>query len=422
MENKEHYYLCIDLKSFYASVECVERKQNSLTSNLVVADPTRGKGAICLAVSSHLKQLGVKNRCRLFEIPKNIDYIIAIPRMKKYIEYSSLIYSIYLKYIAKEDIYVYSIDECFLDVTSYLMLYEMTVEELAKKMIDDVYQTTKICATAGIGTNLFLAKVSLDIIAKHSKSNIGYLNEKLFQEKIWHYQPITDIWNIGPGIAKRLKDKFNIVDLYGVAHESEEKLYNEFGVNAEFLIDHSKGIESCSIADIHQYKAKSNSLSNGQVLFEDYNFEDGLLVLKEMVDLQVREMVGKHLVCDSISLSIHYSKEVRKPSRGVIKLNEITNSYKIIKEYFIELYKKIVDSTFMIRKINIGFNNVVDETFKSFNLFVDEQEEEKEKNLQLTMLKIQEKFGKNSVLKGMNIQKKSTTKKRNKLIGGHNAE
>lgn len=393
-----------------------------MTSNLIVVDPSRGQGAICLAVSSNLKKLGVKNRCRLYEIPNNIDYMMAIPRMKKYIEYSSWIYSIYLKYIAKEDIYVYSIDECFLDVTSYLDLYGMTVQKLANMIIEDIYQTTKISATAGIGTNMFLAKVALDILAKHSSNNIGYLDEEIFKQKIWHHQPITDIWNIGPGIATRLKEKFNIMDLYGICHCEEDKLYKEFGVNAEFLIDHAKGFESCTIEDIHQYKAKSNSLSNSQVLFEDYCFEDALLVLKEMVDLQVREMVGLHLVCDTISLSVHYSKEIRKASRGVRKLNEVTNSYRLLKEYFINLFNEIVDKSQLIRKISIGFKNVVDEEYKSYHLFFNEKEEKKERDLQLTLLKIQDKYGKNSILKGMNVQKKSTTKKRNKLIGGHNAE
>ena len=327
----EKYYLCIDLKSFFASVECVERKLKSLTTNLVVADPSRGDGAICLAVSPSLKALGVKNRCRIFEISKNIDYITAMPRMNLYIKYSADIYSIYLKYISCEDIHVYSIDECFLDITNYLKLYKKTPKELAKIIIEDVYKTTGICATVGIGTNLFLAKVALDITAKHAKDNMGFLNEEIFKETIWFHKPITDIWNIGRGIANRLL-KYNCETLYDVAHMDEKILYKEFGINALYLIDHSKGIEPCSIKQIHNYKAKNNSLSNGQILFEDYNYENALLVVKEMVDLNVLQLVDKHLVTDCIFLSIGYSKDVIKPTGGRFKLDGYTASYSKIKE------------------------------------------------------------------------------------------
>ena len=231
----EKVYLCIDLKCFCASVECVARGLDPFETDLVVADPSRGNGAICLAISPSLKAKGVKNRCRIFEIPKNIDYITALPRMKLYIKYSADIYGIYLKYVSAEDIVVYSIDECFLDVTSYLKMYKLTAKELAKKIIDDVYDTLNICATVGIGTNLFLAKVALDITAKHTSDHMGYLDEEEFKKQIWHHKPITDIWNIGRGIAKRL-EKYNCYDLYDVAHMDEKVLYKEFGVNAEFLI------------------------------------------------------------------------------------------------------------------------------------------------------------------------------------------
>ena len=414
-------YLCIDLKCFFASVECVERKLDPFKTDLVVADPSRGNGAICLAISPSLKAKGVKNRCRIFEIPKNIDYIVALPRMKKYIEHSSKIYSIYLKYVSEEDILVYSIDECFLDVTHYLKLYKMDEKQLAKMIIDDVYKQTNICATVGIGTNMFLAKIALDITAKKSKDFMGYLDEEKFKEEIWHHRPITDIWNIGNGIANRLK-KYGAFDLYDVAHMDEEILYKEFGVNAEFLIDHSKGIEPCTIKDVHNYVRKNNSMSNNQILFEDYKYDDAFLVLKEMVELNVLELVDKHLVTNSIYLHIGYSKDVIKPVGASMKLDEYTSSYAKLNEYFITLFKKNVDKNHMIRRIGIGFGNVVDESYATYNLFTDIEKEEKEKKVQEAIIQIKKKFGKNSILKAMNMQEKATTRKRNKLIGGHNGE
>ncbi len=414
-------YLCIDLKCFFASVECVLRNLDPFKTNLVVADPTRGNGAICLAISPKMKEQHVRNRCRIFEIPKEIEYITAMPRMKKYIEFSANIYEIYLKYVSKEDILVYSIDECFLDITSYLKLYNKNAFELAKIIIDDVYKETNICATAGIGTNMFLAKVALDISAKHSKTFIGYLDEKTFKKEIWHHQPITDIWNIGHGIANRLK-KYGVYDLYGITKLNEEILYKEFGVNAKLLIDHANGIEPCSIEDVHNYKAKSNSLSYNQILFEDYKYEDAFLAFKEMIELNVLDLVDKNLVTNCISFYIGYSKDIIKPTAISQKLGEYTNSYFKLNEYFITLFKKNVNKNYYIRRIGIGFNNVVDEAYQSFNLFTDIKKEEKEKKLQKTILDVKKKYGKNSILKAMNLQEKATTIKRNKLIGGHNGE
>lgn len=414
-------YLCIDLKCFFASVECVERNLNPFTTNLVVADVSKGKGAICLAISPALKTLGVKNRCRIFEIPSNIKYIDALPRMKKYIEYSANIYSIYLKYVSYEDIYVYSIDECFLDITSYLKMYNKSAKELAKMIIDDVYKQTKICATVGIGTNLFLAKVALDICAKHSQDFMGYLDEKKFKEEIWYHKPITDIWNIGKGIAKRL-EKYNCYTLYDVSKMEEKILYKEFGVNAEFLIDHANGIEPCTIKDIYNYHAKSRSISNGQILLEDYNYKECLLVLKEMVENSVLELVDKELVCNGISIYVGYSKDIIKASKGSLTLDEYTNSQKKLTEYFIYLFDKKVNKDNPIRRINISFNNVIDEMYATFNIFTDFNEEEKERKIQKTILEIKKKYGKNSILKVMNLKQKATTIKRNKLIGGHNGE
>ena len=305
----EKYYLCIDLKSFFASVECAERGLDPFTTNLVVADEKRGRGAICLAASPGIRARGVKNRGRIFEIPKDIDYIIAKPRMNLYIEYSANIYEIYLKFISKDDIHIYSIDECFFDITNYLELYNKTPKEMAQMLIDAVYEETGICATAGVGTNLFLAKVALDVTAKHVDDHIGCLDEEEFKRTLWHHRPMTDIWNFGRGIAKRL-EKYGVYDLYDIAHFDEKILYKEFGVNAEFIIDHAKGVEPCTIAEIKNFKAKSNSLSNSQILFNDYNFDDALLAVKEMVDLMALELVDKNLVTDSISLTVGYSKEV----------------------------------------------------------------------------------------------------------------
>ena len=283
------YYLCIDLKTFYASVECVERGLDPFNTNLVVADPDRGKGTICLAVSPKMKMLGVKNRCRVFEIPPNIKYIMATPRMKKYIEYSANIYGIYLKYFSKDDIHVYSIDEAFMDVTNYLKLYKVNAIELAKTIIKDIFKTYGITATAGVGTNMYLAKIALDITAKHSSTNIGYLDEEKYKKELWHHRPLSDFWQVGKGIERRL-NKMRIFDMYDIAHTDPKKLYKEFGVNAEYLIDHSLGKESCTIADIKKYKPKTNSITNSQVLFEDYSFDKARLVLKEMVEIRKLEI------------------------------------------------------------------------------------------------------------------------------------
>lgn len=413
------YYLCIDLKSFFASVECVERGLNSMTAQLVVADPARGRGAICLAVSPALKEKGVRNRCRLYEIPSDLEYITALPRMKKYMEYSARIYSIYLKYISAEDIHVYSIDECFLDITQYCRLYGKTPKEIAKMLTDAVYRETGICATAGIGTNLFLAKVALDITAKHTPDHMGYLDEAEFKRTIWYHQPITDIWNIGHGIAKRL-ERYGIYDLYGVAHFDEERLYREFGVNAEFLIDHAHGVEPCTIAYIHAYRSKSNSMSNGQILFEDYDFHDALLVLHEMVDVMVLELVDKHLVTDSISLSIGYSGNRKASDGGTVKLPETTNSFKKLDAYFTEYYHKIVSRQHPIRRITVGLNRLQDESYATYDLFTDWEAEQKEQDLQRTVIDIKKKYGKNAILKGMSLEEKATARIRNRLIGGHN--
>ena len=414
-------YLCIDLKSFFASVESVERGLNPMKTNLVVADASRGRGGICLAITPAMKKLGIKNRCRLYEIPQNVEYIIAKPRMKYYMDYAAHIYSIYLKYISVDDIYVYSIDECFFDITSYLEMYNKTPKEMAQMLMKAVFVETGISSSAGIGTNLFLAKVALDVTAKHSEDGIGILNEQSFKEKIWHHTPITDIWNIGKGTAERLK-KYGIYDLYGVAHFDEKKLYKEFGVNAEFLIDHSKGIEPCTIEEIKNYRAGSESLSSSQILFEDYEYENALLALKEMVDIIVLEMVDQGRLTNSISLGIGYSGREDKGSGGTRKLDSYTDSALKITEEFVKYFKEKADKTKLIRKLSVGLNNLSEKQYVNISIFTDYEAEEKERKKQEAILQIKKKYGKNAILKGMNLEKKATAKIRNKLIGGHNGE
>lgn len=415
---EEKIYICIDLKSFYASVECAERGLDPFTTNLIVADPTRGDATVCLAITPAMKALGIRNRCRVYEIPKGVQYIVAPPRMKKYMQVSAEIYSIYLKFVAEEDIHVYSVDECFIDATEYLRMYSQTPKEFAKSLMDEVFCRTKISATAGIGTNLFLAKVALDITAKRIEDRMGYLDQRLFRKTIWRHQPITDIWNIGGGIARRL-EKFGITDLYGVAHCNEEILYREFGVNAELLIDHAWGIEPCTIADIHAYRPKSNSLSNGQILPTDYTYDEALLILKEMVDGLVLELVEKGLVADGVSLYVGYAKNTRGHSGGSMKLSGYTNSARKLLGYFTDLFERTTDRRYGIRRITVGFNRVAGEDFADVDLFTDFEAEKKEHDLQKTLIGIKHKFGKNAILKGMSYEEKATARERNTLIGGH---
>ncbi len=412
-------YLCIDLKTFYASVECVERGLDPFNTNLVVADKTRGKGTICLAVSPKMKMLGVKNRCRIFEIPPTINYIVAMPRMRKYIEYSANIYAIYLKYFAKEDIHVYSIDEAFMDATKYLKLYKTNPIELAKTIIKDVFKTYGITATAGVGTNMYLAKIALDITAKHNPNNIGYLDEEKYKKELWQHKPLSDFWQIGKGIERRL-NKMRIFTMYDVAHAEPKKLYKEFGVNAEYLIDHSWGKESCTIADIKKYKPKTNLISNSQVLFEDYSFIKARLVLKEMVELGSLRLIENNLVTDTVGLYIGYSKDAIKSTGGTKKIINYTNVYSELLKAFLEIYDKTTNRNVAIRRIGINFANVIETENVQLSLFTDQEKIDKERKLELAMCSIKNKMGKNTIIRGMNLEEGATTMVRNKLIGGHN--
>lgn len=415
----KHTYICIDLKSFYASVECRERGLNPMTTNLVVADLERSEKTICLAVSPAMKALGIPGRCRIFEIPKQIEYIAAPPRMQLYIDYAAEIYAIYLKYIAKEDIHVYSIDEVFLDVTDYLTMYQMTAKELGITIMDDIYRNTGITATCGIGTNLYLAKVALDITAKHVEDHIGELDEETYCKTLWKHKPLTDFWRVGAGIAKRL-ESIGISTMGEIAHADEDMLYKLFGVDAELLIDHAWGIEPTLMSDIKAYKPKNNSIGSGQVLGCDCDYEGGKLIIKEMIDLLCLELVDKGLVTNSITLHIGYNNRFeKKPAHGTTTMTVTTSSAKQMIKYAVELYDRIIDRHTPIHRFTVTFNNVIDEAYQQYDLFTNLEDVEKERKIQKVMLDIKDKFGKNAILKGMNLQEGATTRERNRQIGGH---
>ncbi|MDE7282417.1 MAG: DNA repair protein [Lachnospiraceae bacterium] len=416
---KEHIYLCIDLKSFYASVECAERGLDSMTAKLVVADMSRTEKTICLAVSPAMKALGVHNRCRIFEIPSNIEYIAAVPRMQLYIDYAAEIYGIYLKYISKDDIHVYSIDEAFMDVTDYLTMYQLSAKELGMKIVGEIYDKLHIHATCGIGTNLYLAKIALDITAKHSPDFVGELTEKTYQETLWNHKPLTDFWRVGAGTAKKLEG-YGILTMGDIAHYDEDFLYNLFGIDAELLIDHAWGREPTTIADIKAYKPDTNCISSGQVLACDYNFEDGKLIVKEMMDLLCLDMVEKKIVTKSVTLHIGYANRLNVPSaHGTASLDDETNSDILLIPAITALYKRIVNPQFPIKRVNISCNNVVPEEFHQYSFFTDAAELEKNRKIQEAVISIKNKFGKNAILKGMNLEEHATTRERNMQIGGH---
>ena len=411
--------LCIDLKSFYASVECVERGLNPMTTNLVVADPERGDKTICLAITPAMKKLGIKNRCRVFEIPKNVQYIMAEPRMKLYIDYAAAIYGIYLNYISKDDIHVYSIDESFLDVTPYLKLYHMTANELAKTIMQNILRQTGIRSTCGIGTNLYLAKVALDILAKHADDYIGYLDESLYREKLWQHKPLTDFWRIGPGIARKLAN-YGINTMEGIATSNEDFLYRLFGIDAELLIDHAWGREPTTITDIKAYTPKTNCITSGQVLMRDYDFAEGLLIIKEMADLLCLDLVAKEMVTKSITLQVGYANHLKlEPSHGTAALSTETNLDHIICPAVEALYKRIVNPQYQIRRVNMTCNNVRPEKYRQITLFDDTAQLEKSHKVQSAVLDIKQKYGKNAILKAMNLEQAATTRERNRQIGGH---
>lgn len=503
--NMDKYYLCIDLKSFYASVECVERGLDPMTTNLVVADPSRTEKTICLAVTPSLKELGLSGRARLFEVVqrvKNVNqqrkrfapdkkftgasadaiqlkkdaslelsYITAMPRMAHYMEYSARIYEVYLKYVAPEDIHVYSIDEVFMDITKYLNIAKKTPREFAKEIISDVFKTTGITATAGIGTNLYLAKVAMDIVAKHVSGDkdgirIAELDEMSYRRQLWEHRPLTDFWRVGKGYSKKLQEN-RLYTMGDIAKASltdygENLLYRLFGVNAELLIDHSWGWEPCTMADIKAYKPENNSIGSGQVLHCPYDYEKAKLIVREMTDLLVLDLVDKELVTDQIVLTIgydienltntqragaykgevtvdYYGRRVPKHAHGTVNIGRKTSSTQLIMEKVMELFEDIVDKNLLVRRVNIVANHIISEydvleedRYEQLDLFTDydeikEKEKEKkiylkkERTLQKTIIDLKKRYGKNAVIKGNNLQDGATTIDRNNQIGGHKA-
>lgn len=439
---QERTYVCIDLKSFYASVECVARGLDPMTTKLVVADPTRSEMTICLAVSPAMKAAGLRNRCRLHEIPKGMEFITARPRMRAYMAASADIYGVYLRYVSPDDIHPYSIDECFIDATPYLELYAVDARGFANTLRDAVRAETGIPATVGIGPNLFLAKVALDIAAKHAPDGIGELDARSFREQIWPHRPITDIWNIGPGIARRLA-KYRVFDLRGVTEVDPDVLYGEFGVNAEYLIDHAWGLEPCTIAEIKAYEPETSSLMNGQILPCGYSFDDTLVVLREMVDDTVLDLVDKHLVTDHVSLHVSYKRDAQRDGEasgelfegghglrradgrsgphggGSRKIPERTNSFAKLFGYAEALFRETVDPARTMRKISIGFGNLVDEDLATVDLFTDVEAAARERRRQEAVLAVKGKFGKNALIKGTSLREHALGRERNEMVGGH---
>lgn len=414
-------YLCIDLKSFYASVECVERGLDPMTANLVVADSTRSDKTICLAVSPAMKKLGVPGRARVFQIPDWIEYTMAPPRMALYMEYSAKIYGIYLKYISKEDIHVYSVDEAFMDVTEYLNLYHMTAKELGLRIMSDIYESLGIRATCGIGTNLYLTKIALDVMAKRSPDFVGELDEESYKKELWDHKPLKDFWMIGEGTVRTLQ-KYGITTMRQIANVSEDFLYGLFGVNAELLIDHAWGKEPVTIRDIKNYKASTKSISSGQVLSRDYNFTDGRLIVKEMADLLCLDLVDQKLITESVTLVVGFNNQLHQPMiRGTAALPLETNADIVIIPEILKVYDEIVDENMMIRRVYITCNRVRPEEYKQYSFFADMEQLEKDRKMQEAVISLKKKFGKNAVLKGMNLQEAGTTIERNRQIGGHNA-
>lgn len=426
-----HVYLCIDLKSFYASVECADLGLDPFETDLVVADTSRGSGTICLALSPAIKAKGLSGRPRLFQIPKHIHYRAIRPHMRRYMEVSAQIYSIYLHFIAKEDIHVYSIDECFIDATPYLTLYGTDGVGLARMLMDEVYRQTHICATAGVGTNLFLAKVALDIQAKHEESHIGVLDGESFRSTIWHHRPITDIWQIGPGIAQRLERRYGVRDLAGIVAMDEATLRREFGANATRLIEHARGIERCTIGQIQAYEPQRHSISVGQVLTRPYTADEALTVMREMVDEGVLELVEKRLACGHVSIWAGYHVErmdwdVLAMRRGVHaasshKLVAHTSSREALMREVERQWGDAVDASRKIKRLNLGLGDLVDEASAELTLFTDAEAEAAERQLTQATLAVRQRFGKNALVRGRSFREEATGRDRNAQVGGHNA-
>lgn len=459
MSGTTKWYACIDLKSYYASVECVDRGLDPLATNLVVADESRSDGTICLAVSPSLKALGVPSRPRLFEVKqrlaeikaltgKTVDYITTMPRMARYLEVSSQIYGIYLKYLSPSDTHVYSIDESFMDLTPYLNLYGMTAHKLVTTMIRDVLRETGITATGGVGTNLYLAKIAMDITAKKLPADkdgvrVAELDEQSFREKLWTHEPLTDFWQIGPGIAAHLGRMgiHTMGDLARLSLQNEEIFFREFGIDAEILIDHAWGIETCGMAEIKAYKPATESLANGQVLPRAYSWEEGRLAVKEMTEQVVLGLVEQGFVAEGVTLYVGYqilSKEGLSSYHGPIKVNYYgrkvppsvhgtgkldgpTASLSRITEAVLKLYDKLVDRELEVRRMSIAAIRLspASEVPPQLSLFSSQQDDDRERSLLRTSIALHKRFGKNSLVRGMNLLEAGTTRERNEQIGGH---
>ena len=453
-------YFAIDLKSFYASVECRERGLDPLETNLVVADSSRTSKTICLAITPPLKAYGLSGRSRLFEVEqkakeiyiktgKTLEYIVAPPRMSKYIEYSTRIYEIYLRFFCKEDIHVYSIDEVFIDATQYLPFYKLSARKLLQKVILEIFKETGITATGGIAPNLYLAKIAMDIEAKHMQEDetgcrIAELDEISYRKRLWNHTPITDFWRVGKGIATRLARNFMFTmgDIALCSLNNQPLLYSLFGIDAEILIDHAWGIETVGMKEIKGYRSKQKGIGNGQVLQEPYSMERGRIIVREMTENLVSELCEKGLRAKSVSLLVgydvistdfaqnllhneivtdYYGRKIPKPSFGTVGFDCHTALCSKIVSSIIALYEKIVEPNYMIRRINVSVNDVIFSCHEEISLFDDTERIQKEESLQNTMLKIKKRFGKNSLLKGTNLQEGATMMERNQQIGGHKA-
>lgn len=424
MKGNKSVIICIDLKSFYASVECVERGLDPFKTNLVVADPTRSKSTICLAITPAMKALGIRNRCRIHEIPENIEYITAMPRMQLYIDYSAKIYGIYLRYVSKEDIHVYSVDECFIDVTNYLSLYHLSEKEMALELMKAVMDETGITATAGVGTNLYLAKIAMDIVAKHVDDHIGILDEFSYREQLWNHTPLNDFWRIGSRTEKKLAGYgiHTMGDIAMASLTSEDWLYKMFGIDAELLIDHAWGYETCRMRDIKNYHSEEHSLSNGQVLMRNYTFEEAEVIVREMTDNLVLDLFEKGMVTNSVTLWIAYDHRYEhEASKGTVKLSKPTNSSHKIIEAVEELYQKITDRHTGIRRLDVCANRIAPESYIQYSLFDDPIQTDKERHLQEAVLSVKQRYGKNAIMRGSNLLECFTYRERNNQIGGHRA-
>ena len=456
---KARTYIAIDLKSFYASVECVERGLDPLKAYLVVADASRTDKTICLAVSPALKAFGIPGRPRLFEVNRavrqinagrpasdRVEFIVAPPQMARYMQVSSRVYGVYLRYVAPEDIHVYSIDEVFIDATDYLGMYGLSAHDFTRKLIREVLQETGVTATAGIAENLYLAKIAMDIEAKHQEADrdgvrIAELDEMSYRRKYWSHRPLTDFWRVGRGIAARLEATgiYTMGDIARVSLVNEEILYRLFGVNAELLIDHAWGWEPCTIAQIKAYRPAVNSLSSGQVLSSPYDYEKARLIVREMTDSLSLDLVEKRLVTDQVGLWIgydsssasdkavttkdYYGRTVPKPANGTANLGRQTSSTALIMQAMMELYKRLVNPRYTVRRVVVVAHHVVSEQCSEtqLDLFAPQMDLEKERRQQEAILSIRRRFGKNAILKGMDFEEGATARERNRQIGGHKA-